>query len=152
MKKFLITSAAIALATAPVNAGSLSEPVTEAPVEEAVADGSSASSSGGKIWVPLLIIGAIAAIAIIANNDDDAPAAGGGASSDVRLKRNITRVGTAENGLSIYRYQYLWSAQYYEGVMAQDVLKHTPSAVAKGLFGVLLVKYDELGMKMRAVS
>ena len=81
MKRFLITSAAIALATAPVNAGSLSEPVTEAPVEEAIADGSSASSSGGKIWVPLLIIGAIAAIAIIANNNDDAPV--GGAPSGV---------------------------------------------------------------------
>lgn len=152
MKKFLITSAAIALATAPVNAGSLSEPATEVPVEEAIADGSSASSSGGKVWIPLLIVGAIVAIAIIANNDDDAPAAGGGAPSDVRLKRNITRVGTAKNGLPIYRYQYLWSAQYYEGVMAQDVLKHTPSAITKGLFGVLLVKYDELGMKMRAVS
>lgn len=37
--------------------------------------------------------------------------------SDVRVKRDVSRVGQLDNGLALYRYKYLWSDQIYVGVM-----------------------------------
>lgn len=49
--------------------------------------------------------------------------------SDRRLKKNIERVGTLDNGLPVYAYEYVWGGPREIGVMAQDVEAVTPAAV-----------------------
>ena len=68
--------------------------------------------------------------------------------SDLRLKKNVVRVGTHESGCGIYRFNYLWSDIVYTGAIAQDVLKHVPEAVNIGLGHYLAVDYGRLGMTM----
>jgi hypothetical protein len=68
--------------------------------------------------------------------------------SDVRLKTDIEKVGIAANGLPLYTFKYLGSDAVYRGVMAQDVLKVLPEAVALMPNGYFAVHYDMLGIKM----
>lgn len=49
--------------------------------------------------------------------------------SDHRLKTNIKRVGTLDNGLGVYSYRYIWGGPTHIGVMAQEVEKVIPEAV-----------------------
>lgn len=71
--------------------------------------------------------------------------------SDIRLKTDIRRVGTASNGLPLYQFRYKGGATNYEGVMAQDVLQRYPEAVARLPNGYLGVHYGKLGMEMKEV-
>lgn len=64
--------------------------------------------------------------------------------SDVRLKRDIERVGTRPDGLGVYLFRYLWSPVRYIGVMAQEVLKVKPEAVSAHPSGFLMVDYGRL--------
>lgn len=66
--------------------------------------------------------------------------------SDVRLKKNITRVGTLKRGVGIYTWQWTQKAlrlganpKRTKGVLAQEVFKVDPKAVIKGPEGFLLV-------------
>lgn len=72
----------------------------------------------------------------------------GGQASDLRLKVDIARVGTADNGLPLYEFRYLGGTTRYRGVMAQDVLMHTPEAVLTRPDGYMAVRYDMLGLEM----
>ena len=72
--------------------------------------------------------------------------------SDVRLKRDITRIGQLDNGLSLYSYRYLWSDTVYVGVMAQEVALGMPSAVVKGDDDYLSVDYSKLRLRMRTLE
>lgn len=56
---------------------------------------------------------------------------GAGLFSDRRLKRNIKRVGTADNGLGIYSYQYVWGGPVQIGYMADEVERIAPHAVGE---------------------
>jgi polysaccharide export outer membrane protein len=67
--------------------------------------------------------------------------------SDVRLKRDITKLTELDNGLSLYRYRYLWSDTFYVGVMAQEVAQLVPDAVVHGSDGYLRVNYARLGLQ-----
>src|SRR5436309_3280721 len=49
--------------------------------------------------------------------------------SDIRLKREIDRIGLLGNGVGLYRFKYLWSEQQYVGVIAQEVARVAPEAV-----------------------
>lgn len=49
--------------------------------------------------------------------------------SDRRLKRDIKRIGRADNGLNIYSYQYVWGGPYHIGYMADEVEAIAPHAV-----------------------
>jgi hypothetical protein len=69
--------------------------------------------------------------------------------SDIRLKRDVVRVGTHANGCGIYSFRYLWSDTKYLGAIAQDVLEHAPDGVLAGPGGFLAVDYAALGMIMR---
>ena len=51
--------------------------------------------------------------------------------SDRRLKTDIKRVGTTDSGLPIYTYKYKGQNTTQMGVMAQDVEKVSPDAVAE---------------------
>lgn len=67
------------------------------------------------------------------------------AASDIRLKRNIERVGTLPSGLPIYDFEYVWSSERYRGVMAQEALMHRPEAVVMSADGYLMVDYSKIG-------
>jgi hypothetical protein len=66
--------------------------------------------------------------------------------SDVRLKTDITRVGTAAHGLPLYSFRYVGETEVYEGVMAQDVLGVMPEAVSVAEDGYFRVDYERLGI------
>ncbi|MEM7428784.1 MAG: tail fiber domain-containing protein [Pseudomonadota bacterium] len=78
----------------------------------------------------------------------DGGAGGGGQRSDVRLKRDIEALGTLSNGLTLYRFKYLWSDTDMVGVMAQEVLNVAPEAVITGEDGFYRVNYEKLGISM----
>lgn len=143
MKK-LVTSVAIAtLSATSVFAGGVDEPVVEA-VEMVEED------NGSSGWlIPLLALAAIAVVVSTQEEDEDEELI---QVSDSRLKRNIEEIGVAENGLPIYRWQYLWSSKTYEGVMAQDVLKVFPDAVVRRWHGFFAVNYSKLGLHMTEVA
>lgn len=75
-------------------------------------------------------------------------AGGSNATSDVRLKREISRIGTHSMGFGIYRFKYLWSDTVYVGALAQEVLEKAPHAVTAGPGNFLAVDYGALGMEM----
>jgi len=51
--------------------------------------------------------------------------------SDMRLKRDICRVGASPSGIPVYTFRYKWSDVWYIGAMAQDLLRLKPEAVRK---------------------
>ena len=79
-------------------------------------------------------------------------AGSGPALSDIRLKTDIEAVGTAPNGLTLYNFRYKGSDALYQGVMAQDVLAHTPEAVVTMANGYYAVNYDMLGLSMTRID
>lgn len=62
--------------------------------------------------------------------------------SDRRVKTDIKRVGTLDNGLPVYAYNYVWGGPTEIGVMAQDVERFRPHAVSE-FNGVKAVDYRE---------
>jgi hypothetical protein len=68
--------------------------------------------------------------------------------SDLRLKRAIVQLGQLDNGLGLYRYQYLGSDAVFVGVMAQEVAGQLPEAVVRGDDGYFRVDYQALGLRM----
>lgn len=139
MKNIILASGILALSLQPMQAGGLAEPVMDA---EIVMEESASSSSG--YLVPLLLLAAVVLVA--SSNGSSAPAA-----SDERLKEDITLVGAASNGLPLYHFSYIGMPGVFEGVMAQDVLMHTPEAVVEmgGYYGV---NYEMLGLEMRRIK
>jgi hypothetical protein len=70
--------------------------------------------------------------------------------SDARLKENITNYGV-ENGHKTYEFNYIGNPKKYIGVMAQDIIKTNPEAIAHDVSGFMRVNYDMLGLKMAEV-
>ena len=62
--------------------------------------------------------------------------------SDIRVKENIVLVGQLDNGLPVYKFNYIGSDIPIIGVMAQDVELFNPNAVVE-VNGIKHVKYDE---------
>ncbi len=62
--------------------------------------------------------------------------------SDRRVKQNISKVGTLDNGLPVYNFQYKWGGPQQIGLMAQDVEKVNPAAVTE-IGGTKAVNYSE---------
>ena len=135
----LAATLALATFTSSASAGSLADPVVP---EELIVQQSS-SSINHHVLPPALFVAFVAASMIFS------PVLVG--PSDARLKTDVTRVGTADNGLPVYHFRYVGQSQLFEGVMAQDVLAHTPEAVVD-LGGYYGVNYDMLGLQMRAVD
>lgn len=63
--------------------------------------------------------------------------------SDKRAKINIRRIGTADNGLGVYLYQYAYGGPFTIGVLAQEVEEVNPEAVMTGEDGLLRVNYEK---------
>ena len=88
------------------------------------------------------------------NNIGNGLAALGGlfGKSDIRAKENISLVGK-RNGYNVYDFNYIGESQRYRGVMAQEVLKTNPNAVAVDpRDGLLMVDYSKLGFEMERVG
>ena len=62
--------------------------------------------------------------------------------SDIRLKRNIKRVGTY-NGLDVIEFNYIWGGPKHRGLIAQQVQKVRPDAVGS-INGYLYINYGAL--------
>lgn len=62
-------------------------------------------------------------------------------SSDLRLKENISPVGQLDNGLTVYRFNFIGSPQTQIGLIAQEVRDVKPDAVTVGEDGYLRVNY-----------
>lgn len=69
-------------------------------------------------------------------------ALGGWAKSDIRLKENVKRVGTADNGLPLYLFNFKGDNRPQMGLMAQDVIKVRPEAVNTQPDGYMAVHYE----------
>lgn len=67
-----------------------------------------------------------------------------GTFSDARLKTNIKRVGTTNDGLGIYSYRMRWGGPTQLGVMAQEVEQVRPDAVTTHSSGYRMVDYDKV--------
>jgi hypothetical protein len=70
-----------------------------------------------------------------------------GIPSDPRLKTDVTRVGTASNGLGVYDYHYLWDepdSELRRGYMADEVARIAPEAIAAPIRGYMTVDYSKL--------
>jgi len=71
-------------------------------------------------------------------------------SSDVRLKENITKVGTTADGINLYTWDWTEDAkslvkdQPAYGVIAQEVQHIIPEAVSTGTDGYLMVNYSKI--------
>ena len=61
--------------------------------------------------------------------------------SDIRLKENISPVGRLDNGLTVYRFNYIGSPQVQIGLIAQEVRDVKPEAAIVGDDGYLRVNY-----------
>ena len=70
--------------------------------------------------------------------------------SDIRLKDNITKVGSLDNGISLYTWEWndegkrLAGDDPTYGVLAQEVQEVIPEAVTRGNEGYLMVNYAKL--------
>lgn len=67
------------------------------------------------------------------------------AASDIRVKRDIERVGALPSGLPVYSFRYVWSDVPHIGVMAQEARGLFPDAVAEHANGFLMVDYNAIG-------
>jgi hypothetical protein len=63
--------------------------------------------------------------------------------SDERLKKNIKKIGKTNDGQNLYSYKYKGSDEPQIGLMAQEVAKKKPDAVAVTPSGFLAVNYDK---------
>ena len=126
-------------------AGGLGNEIMEAPlvVGEQVLPPETSSVSP-----TLVVLGVLAALILAAslNAEEDEPEPD--PRSDIRLKEDIVHVGTTFNGLPIYTFKYIGEPGTYMGVMAQDVLMHTPEAVSVADDGYMRVNYTMLGIGM----
>lgn len=62
--------------------------------------------------------------------------------SDMRVKTEIKRVGSLDNGLPVYSYRYKSGGPIHIGVMAQDVELQNPGAVVE-MNGIKHVRYED---------
>lgn len=69
---------------------------------------------------------------------------GGSTSSDIRLKREIRKIGKTPSGIPVYAFKYIWSDESCIGVMAQDVEKILPEAVGIDTVGFKTVDYARI--------
>ena len=138
---------ALVLSGSLAQAGGLAEEVMEAPVivEEPVA-----APAASSISPTFIVLGVLAALLLAASSsdDDDDDDDVLVQASDMRLKEDIVHMGTTFNGLPIYSFSYIGQDGTYLGVMAQDVLMHTPEAVIVGDDGFMSVDYGMLDIGM----
>ncbi len=76
---------------------------------------------------------------------------GGTTPSDIRLKTDITPIGTSPSGIPIYTFKYKGEKEVYQGVMAQELAKINPDAVVE-VNGYYAVDYTQTDVDFRLVA
>ena len=145
LKHFVAGSCALALTVTQTFAGDEPEPLMK---QSLILEESASSSAPGNFFAPLIVISIFALVLTRSGNS----VSNGPSPSDIRLKTDILRTGTAENGLPLYQFRYVGQSETWQGVMAQDVLAHTPEAVSVGPYGFYRVDYGKLGLSMKRVN
>ncbi len=120
-------------------------------LEQYMGIGQSASTASGNLQnqdftqTASGIGGLLSGAGTVADLTMSAPAAGSlAASSDRRLKTDIKRVGTLDNGLPVYLYRYKDGGDLLHlGLMADDVEKVHPEAVVERDDGFKAVYYEQ---------
>ncbi|WP_341366065.1 tail fiber domain-containing protein [Yoonia sp. BS5-3] len=144
-----LAASALLVTTSASQAGGLSDEIVEAPVEVMEVESPTGSSINGTY----VIVGVVAALLLaLALREDEEEEEEVIATSDIRLKEDITQIGSTSNGLPLYSFRYIGDTQLYSGVMAQDVLMHTPEAVVMQPNGYLAVNYGMLGIAMEKID
>lgn len=72
--------------------------------------------------------------------------------SDERAKEDIKRVGKTDDGQNIYTYRYKSGGPMQMGLMAQEVMKRKPEAVARHESGLLMVDYAKATAKKKEAA
>ena len=72
--------------------------------------------------------------------------------SDRRLKTDIRQVSTSRSGIAIYHFRYRGELQWYQGVIAQDLIATHPEAIARAANGYLMVNYRLLDVEFRPLT
>lgn len=93
---------------------------------------STSDSSGGGAGDIMGSLGSIASLAMMAFS----------MFSDERLKENIERVGETDDGLGLYKYNYIGDPRTQIGLIAQEVEQVKPEAVITHPSGFKMVNYD----------
>jgi hypothetical protein len=140
MKTLVLATTLAAFGASSALAGGMAPAIEMEPVEIVEETGGSSAN----LIVPLILVALIAAAAN--SSGDSAPQF-----SDMRVKTDIVPVGTAANGLPLYQFRYIGAEAVFEGVMAQDVLAHTPEAVITDKTGLMRVDYGMLGLEMKRI-
>jgi len=146
-KPAAFAAAAVAVGAGPATAGGMAEPVMEMAPEIVVEEAAGTTSNAGLI-IPLILIALIAAAASSSGSSEPTNGTYVGNASDIRLKQDIVPVGETPSGLTLYEFSYLGQSDRFVGVMAQEVLSHTPSAVMRHPTGVLMVDYGQIDAEM----
>ena len=73
----------------------------------------------------------------------------GVANSDIRLKKNISKIGKSKSGLNIYEFDYINKEGTYQGVMSNEVPKE---AVLVGDNGYDMVDYSKLDVDFKRIK
>lgn len=64
--------------------------------------------------------------------------------SDIRLKRNISRIGQTAGGIPLYSWTWADGSGSDTGVLAQEVMTLVPGAVVEDASGFLMVDYSKI--------
>lgn len=82
-----------------------------------------------------------------------ASSGGGGAPSDIRLKKNITKVGRSNKGHNIYTFEYIDKEKFghglYKGVMAQELESNSVEMYDDGYYRV---NYDTIDVNFERIK
>lgn len=102
------------------------------------------------ILAGVLITAGVVVVALNARNRDDREETSAAAAvSDRRLKRQVRRLATLDNGLKLYTFKYLRDERTFVGVMAQDLIEQPQfrHAVSTNGRGFHVVDYGRLGVE-----
>lgn len=73
--------------------------------------------------------------------------------SDKRLKESLEKTGESKSGLNIYKFKYKdGDNKFYQGVIAQEILKKHPEAVKQDENGFYSVDYDKIDVEFKELN
>jgi hypothetical protein len=70
--------------------------------------------------------------------------------SDIRLKHNISKVGSSLSGIPVYNFSYIGDSTIYQGAMAQDLMSmgYSNAVTIDNKSGYYMVDYDQIDVDM----